>query len=614
MGAAAGALAGSVPAQGVRRPNILWITCEDTSPDRLGCYGSAHASTPALDQLAREGVRYTRAFSTAGVCAPTRSAIITGVHASTLGSQHMRSTIQLPPPIRCFSEYLREAGYYCTNNVKTDYNFEAPAGAWDENSTQAHWKKRKAGQPFFAVFNFMQTHEFQVRARGQAYAKLTAKLRPEQRQKREKIAPPPYYPDTAPVREEIAHTFELMSAVDHEAAALLREVDEAGLREDTLVCFFGDHGNGLPRAKRWLYDSGAQVPLLMRYPAWLRGAKPAGTVDGQLVSFLDLAPTMLEAAGVRAPDYMQGRSLLARGLASGQAREYVHAAHDRQDERYEMARMVRDKRFKYLRNYQAQKPYYQYMNSAEGCATMQEIRRVGMELPGVRQFLAERKPVEELYDTAADPHEMRNLAGEARMQKTLRRMRRECVRWQEATRDLGLIPEPELYAREKELGSRMRILEGPAGLALQRALRATLEAGEAGDVAYLEKAAKHDDAAVRYQALVGLGAKIKDATLEAGLRDASASVRVAAAEAGLAAGRREMAWPVMRAAMESDDEWVRLLAANHFSLRPELSAGLPGLEEAWRTMKTDRRNKTTYVPRVANRALNLLLRREDVVP
>ena len=268
------------------RPNILWISCEDSSPERLGCYGSPVARTPNLDRLASGGVRYDRAFSTSGVCAPTRSALITGMYATTLGSHHMRSTVRLPPHVKCFSEYLREAGYYCTNNIKTDYNFATPAAAWDEVSDTAHWRKRPARRPFFSVFNFTHPHEFQPRLAPKDYAARTQRLRTTDRQDPARQQIPPYYPDTPKVRAEWARTLELMTAADYEAGDLLEQLREDGLTENTIVFFWADHGNGLPRAKRWLYDSGCRVPMIVSIPAGLRepGQAAPGTVDKQLVA------------------------------------------------------------------------------------------------------------------------------------------------------------------------------------------------------------------------------------------------------------------------------------------------------------------------------------------
>jgi len=278
----AGALAPAASALAPRaaKPNILWITCEDMSPD-LGCYGDTYARSPSIDRLAGESVRYTHCFTHIGVCAPSRSGIITGMYPPAIGSQHMRSTTVLPSGVRCFPAYLREAGYYTTNNSKTDYNFSAPKDTWDESSGKAHYKNRPQGKPFFAVFNITVTHESQIRAGEKAYEKNTARLTADQRHDPAKATLPPYYPDTPVVRKDWARYHDNNTAMDYEVADRLKELDEAGLADDTIVFFYSDHGRGLPRGKRWLYDSSVHVPLVVRMPEKLRPAdwKPGTTPD-----------------------------------------------------------------------------------------------------------------------------------------------------------------------------------------------------------------------------------------------------------------------------------------------------------------------------------------------
>jgi N-sulfoglucosamine sulfohydrolase len=262
-------LTSALPVSAQSRPNILWISAEDISPD-LGSYGDGYARTPNLDKLASQGVRFAKAFSVAPVCAPSRSAIITGMYATSIGSHHMRSKAVPPAGVKAFPEYLRAAGYYCTNNSKTDYNFEAPptnappVTVWDESSRNAHWRNRALGQPFFAVFNLIVTHESQIRTGKEEFAKNTAGLKPEDRHDPTQAVLPPYYPDTPIVRNDWARYYDLITAMDLQAAELLKQLEEDGVAENTIVFFWGDHGRGLPRAKRWLYDSGIHVPLIVR--------------------------------------------------------------------------------------------------------------------------------------------------------------------------------------------------------------------------------------------------------------------------------------------------------------------------------------------------------------
>jgi uncharacterized sulfatase len=429
-------------------PNFLWISCEDMSPD-LGCYGDRYAITPHLDRLAAESVRYTNAFSVYGVCAPSRSSIITAMYPNSIGTHHMRSQGVPPPFVRCFTEYLRAAGYYCTNNVKTDYNFDSPLTAWDDSSNRAHWRGRSAGQPFFAVFNLTVTHESQIRLTDAEFAARTAALAAAERHDPARAALPPYYPDTPVVRRDWARYHDLITVMDRQAAELLSQLERDGLAGDTIVFFWSDHGRGLPRAKRWVYDSGIRVPLLVRFP----DRRGAGTTSDRLVSLMDLGPTLLSLAGVEIPRHMQGQAFL--GERARPPRRYVHAARDRMDETYDLIRATSDGRFKYIHNLQACKPYAQYIDYAEQMPTLREWRRWNKEgtLTGPqRLFFAPEKPPEELYDTRGDPHEIRNLAASAAHRAVLERLRAETDRWRKEIGDLGATSEDELKDRMRPGG------------------------------------------------------------------------------------------------------------------------------------------------------------------
>ncbi len=485
LGAGAGALwgkrAGARPGE---PPNILWISCEDTSPD-LGCYGDGWARTPNLDGLASQGARFTNAFTVAGVCAPSRSGIITAMYPTTIGTHHMRSKAVPPPYVKCFPEYLRAAGYYCTNNSKTDYNFDSPLSAWDESSTRAHWRNRDRGQPFFAVFNLTVSHESQIRAPDEQFFRQTQELRPEDRHDPAQAKLPPYYPDTPLTRQDWARYYDLVTAMDLRAGRLLRQLEEDGLADNTVVFFWSDHGRGLPRAKRWLYDSGIHVPLLVRWP----GRIAPGTLRHDLVSLMDLGPTVLSLAGVEVPRYMQGQAFL--GEQARPPRQYVFAARDRMDETYDIIRSVRDRRYKYLRNYQACKPYAQYIDYMEQMPTMREMRRLNKEgkLEGPQKlFFLPEKPPEELYDIIADPHEVRNLAASPEHQEALKRLRAVHEQWRKETNDLGLVPEDELKERMRPGGqwaTTAAPLLAPAGGAFAAPLRLRISCPtEGASIAY----------------------------------------------------------------------------------------------------------------------------------
>ena len=439
----------SARARAAERPSILWISLEDISPD-LGCYGDEYAVTPNIDALAKEGCRFTRAFTHAGVCAPSRSGIITGMHPTTIGTHFMRCKGVPPAHVKCFTEYLRAAGYYCTNDSKTDYNFDAPLTAWDDNRAGAHWRNRPTKEtPFFAVINLTTTHESQIRLPEPQLQQRRDSLAPHELHDPAKAPLPPYYPDTPVVRRDMANYYDNFTWTDRRVGQILKDLAEDGLAESTIVFCWGDHGRGLPRHKRWIYDSGIRVPLIVRWP----GKLEPGSVREDLVCFLDLAPTMLALAGIERPVHLQGQVFL--GDERGPEREYVFAARDRMDETLDIIRAVRDKRFKYIRNYRPDLPYAQRITYMDEMPTMQEWRRLAAEdkLTGPQKIFFElTKPVEELYDTDADPHEITNLAGDSKYAAELARLRAAHDKWREETGDLGLIPEAELMERVRPGG------------------------------------------------------------------------------------------------------------------------------------------------------------------
>jgi N-sulfoglucosamine sulfohydrolase len=446
-----------VRADAPKKLNILWISCEDMSPD-LGCYGSTYSRSPNIDKLARQGLRFTRAFMVAGVCAPSRSAIITGMYPTSIGTHHMRSKGVPPPYVRCFTEYLRALGYYCTNNVKTDYNFDSPITAWDENSAKAHWRNRRKDQPFFAVFNITTTHESQIRLADKEFLARIAKVKPEDRHDPAKAELPPYYPDTPMVRQDWARYHDLITAMDIQVGQLLHQLEEDGLLENTIVFFWSDHGRGLPRAKRWIYDSGIHVPLIVRWPGRL---EPDKTRE-DLVSSLDFAPTLISLAGGEVPKHLQGPVFL--GDKADKPRQYIFAVRDRMDEKYDRIRCVREERYHYLRNFEPKIPYAQNIAYMDEMPTMKEWRRLHAlgQLKGPQAlFFQPDKPEEELYDTLMDPHEINNLASSPEHQETLKKLRQVLLDWQKETKDLGHIPEEKLKEMMRP-GGKWSVTNAPA--------------------------------------------------------------------------------------------------------------------------------------------------------
>ena len=597
-----------------QRPNILWLSAEDISP-QLGCYGDPHAITPHLDKLATEGVRYTHAFTTAGVCAPCRSGIITGMYQTTLGTHHMRCQANLPPEIRPFPVYLREAGYYTSNNVKEDYQFNTPAETWDQSSAQAHWRGRKnKDQPFFAVFNFTGCHESGI-TRDEKYQLVTQSLKPHQRQDASKLTTlPPYYPDTQKTREDWKRNYELITAMDAWAGQIISQLKEDGLYDETIIMFWSDHGVGLPRAKRWLYDSGTRVPLIVRIPEKFRKedqGKP-GLVTDELVSSIDFGPTVLNLAGLKLPAHMQGKSFLGAGRSD--PRKYVFGARDRMDERYDIIRMVRDKRYKYLRNYEPLKTYYQYMNTSEKGVTMTELRhghKNGSLSPEADKYFSETKSVEELYDTNSDPHELTNLVRDPKYAEILDRFRQQHLTWVTQTKDLGMIAEPLLAELEVPIGHRYGILRQENGEALAKRLyqaSANAVAGVSAIEALIE--AMHDQqAVVRYWGAVGIGNIGADAMsakrhVTELLDDESGAVRIAAARAVCHLGNPELALPILSQELKIGSQWERLQAAIVLDEIGEQATPLIDAMHAALLPKTELFSEGKYTVRVINKALN----------
>ena len=428
------------------QPNILWITSEDNGP-HLGCYGDAYAVTPNLDALAASGMIYLNASSNAPVCAPARTAIITGVHPTSTGSQHMRSSVPIPETLRCYPELLREAGYYCTNHTKQDYNLKVrDRTLWDDSDKQAHWRNRPAGTPFFAIFNYTSSHE----------SRLRSELKEQERiHDPAKVRVPAYHPDTPETRADWAQYYDIITKMDGEAGKQLRELKEDGLAEDTIIFYYGDHGSGMPRNKRWPYRSGLRVPLIVNFPEKWRHLAPADYAPGgssdRLVEFVDLAPTLLSTIGKPAPAWMQGRAFA--GSHQQPEREFSFGYRGRMDERYDLVRTVMDKRYTYLRHYAPHRIYGQhlaYMWQTETTQVWERMFKAGELTPAQSQFWHE-KPSEELYDYNADPDEVVNLVDspDPHHQAALAALRQAHADWVLETRDLGFLHEAEFNRRSE---------------------------------------------------------------------------------------------------------------------------------------------------------------------
>jgi len=512
-------------------PNILWLTSEDHGPE-MGCYGDANARTPNVDALAAKGMLFKHAWSNHPVCAPARTAIISGIHANSSGGIHMRSMVAMPAGARMFPEYLREAGYYCTNHSKEDYNLPKTEATWDVSSNRAHWRGRKEGQPFFAVFNSTRSHESQIRTRPHKQIADPARMRV-----------PAYHPDLPEVRQDWAQYYDKVSEADADAGLRLREIEEAGLAADTIVFYYGDHGSGMPRSKRWPSNSGLQVPMVVFFPEkWRHLApeeyRPGGQSD-RLVSFVDLAPTVLSIAGLRPPAWMQGHAFAGPHQTAPQP--YLFGARGRMDERQDTVRSITDGRYVYLRNYfpqvsQAQRVDFQFQTPTTRIWREQFDAEKTNEAQSI--FWRTPKAPEELYDLQTDRDEVRNLAASPEHRAVLERLRLAQRAHLEAIRDVSFLPEGEMHARSQG-SSPYDLAQDETKYPFQRILAAAeLASGLAPSaVPQLRTLLNDGDCAVRYWAALGLlmrGAETvqrEQGLLRRALGDASPYVQIVAAEA-----------------------------------------------------------------------------------
>ena len=567
------------------RPNILWITAEDMSPT-LGCYGDFYATTPNIDQFAQRSIRYTHAFATAPVCSPSRSCLITGCYATSLGTAQMRSAFPLPNFIRGFPALLREAGYYTTNNFKTDYNTSSAnrliQESWDESSTRAHWRNRPTTgdqvKPFFSVFNIMTSHQSrsmvwtQDRFRDEVQSQLSA----SQYHDPDQAPLPPYYPDTTVTRRIVARYYDCVTAMDAQVGEILQQLDEDGLADDTIVFFYSDHGSGLPRHKRLLHDSGMHVPLLVHFPEKWQHLAPlaAGSPTNRLVSFVDFAPTVLRLAGIDPPVYMQGHPFLGDGVDKSAERDFVFGHRDRIDEVIDLSRSVRDKQYLYIRNYLPQLSWNQFSSYSDLSEIRHELYYLaeqGHGAPSQMHYVGPQKPAEEFYDCQSDPNNIHNLADspDAQLQAKLGELRSALDRHQIQSRDLMFVPE----SLARKLSENSTPWEALRGSQLDEVKRAT---GAAHRVEHeneetLVQMLENPSPSVRYWAALGLSGRagLQAATLQhlqQVLDDDTWAVRIEVANLLARNGRIDLALPVLVQLLSHHDLTVVLHATRTIEL------------------------------------------------
>jgi len=559
-------------------PNIVWINAEDLSP-AFGCYGDDFATTPNIDKLAKNGVVYTNSYATAPICAPSRSALATGLYATAMGTQHLRSETPKPDFIQTLPEHMRQAGYFTSLNGKTDYNFD-PTGVWEYwKNDNAPWRQRKDDRPFYSMFVFGVSHEGAGNFKDK-YDELTKDLPKEMFHSKEEVEVPPYYPDNETSRDLWARYYDLISVFDQKVGEVVDNLEEDGLLENTIVFVFSDHGFGMPRYKRWLNDTGIRVPLVIYTPEKYKDYFPTkrGQKTDELVSFVDYVPTVMNLAGLEPAETMQGRAFLGKNLS--EQREYVYGARSRADDMYETSRAVRDDRYIYIRHYMPQYPYIQdgyiFSDRKESLKLLRAEHQAN-NLPPASEAMWHPKPIEELYDLKDDPQELNNLAESPEFAEVKERLHSKMTDWILRHRDIGFLHEAEFMIRSK--GSTPYEYAQSDDYQLENILAAAEKVGKASVQEFIE-GLKNSDSGVRYWSVIGLlnlGEEAKSAEsdlLNVLKNDTSPSVQIAAAETLCGLGNCEPTLPILEKYLKDERVWVTLYAARTTQLIGEAARPL----------------------------------------
>lgn len=552
------------------KPNILLLIAEDISP-MLGCYGDNFASTPSLDNLASDGIVFTKALTTAPICAPSRSTLASGLYATSLGTQHLRSDVPFPASLETLPELMRKAGYFTAIRGKTDYNFN-PDGMWDLwDQTYTPWRKREKDQPFFSYMNIGPSHEGSV-STTENYTNLTKELPEGLRHDPRGVTVPPYFPDTPEIRRILANYYDVITTLDQNIGYVLDSLEQDGLKDETIVIFIADHGLGLPRYKRWLYKTGLHVPMIVNAPEKYRHLildYKKGVKNESLVSFIDMAPSILNLAGTDIPEYMEGKPMFGPNAT---ARKYAFGARDRADDMFEMSRAVTDGRYFYVRNFM---PHYAFIQPgyifSDSKDIFRELRRTydTGALDDEQLKLWQTKEVEELYDWENDPFETRNLAKDPAFSEIKNQLKSRLHEWMIETRDLGLLAEAE-YMIRSSVSSPYEYARTSGLFKVEEILKAAEMVGMADQPQLIENL-KHEESGVRYWGVTGLmqfdaiGVDATDALVKL-LNDESPSVQIAAAEALCKFGQSPQAIETLGRWALDDRPWVALQASRSIQL------------------------------------------------
>ena len=582
------------------KPNIVWIVSEDNSSHWIGCYGNDQAKTPRIDALAKEGALFEHAYSNAPVCAVARATILTGVFSPTMGTQHMRSRHTIPARYKPNVSYLRAAGYYCTNNSKTDYNFQGNDNSyWDESSNKAHYKNRPEGKPFFAIFNFTTSHESSL---------FKGKPAEPKRLKPEEIDLPPYLPDLPEIRKDYARYHDRITQMDSEVGKILDELEKNGLAENTIVLYTSDHGGILPRGKRYLEETGVKIPLVVRVPEKFKSLSPfqAGQRVTEPVSFVDMSPTFLSLTGIDIPEQMQGRPFLGSKRVEPAEDEMEFLFADRFDELYGLRRGLTDGKWKYIRNFNPHLPQAPYSFYQFGQPGWNAFRKAFDEGKLATEHAAIWLPLvlsEQLYDLSADPWETNNLAGDPAHAEKLAAMRSRLKDTMKQVTDTGLIPEPMFDSLSKGTTIADYAQSNKFNLDAVLDLAFAASAVEESNIPRLTEALSSEDPVQRYWATVGLlvlGEKSAAAadSVAALLKDEHAVICTTAAEALMIWGRKDAASKALVADVDKKMDPSSLL--NHLNTlrRYDLLGELP---KDWGKGKNMKGGDYNYIQRFFER-------------
>ncbi len=569
-------------------PNILWLTFEDTSPEFIGIYGNLTAKTPTMDRLAREGTRFNYAFSTGSVCSPSRSALITGVKTYQLGTGNHRSAYPIPDFIHGFPKYLKDAGYYTTNNSKTDYNTSdakrVTEESWDESSGKAGWWNRTQGQPFFAVFNSNSSHQSRTMTFPYSeYEELVLNQLPDSMKHADtEVFMPPYFRDSPEMRKQMARVNNSISKTDLEFKELLDRLEKEGLRQNTIIFLFADHGEGMPRSKTNGIGLGHRVPFVIWFPQKYKHLSPWGTsgaVTDEMIDFTDLPPTVLALAGVEIPDYMKGRVLVGKQRKS--APEYLYLSSDRSDESYDLTRTVIKDKYAYSRVYV---PYIQelrhllYMDMGEITQQIRQDYRAG-KLSSIQRQMLEPRPAEYLYDLEKDPWEINNLAENPSYAKRMEIFRKIQEKEIVTNKDVLFLPEYEI----KQIAKTTTPYEYRTELNLKPIYDMARWAGFRTEQARAAqvKGLRNENKWVRYWALQGLKSSVKElggeekADLAKALQDPYPPNRIVAASLLSELTDSDQARQVLGVMIQSSEDHLSNLAIQQIMYQGNATSFLP---------------------------------------